>query len=85
MSNTKDITIDPITQQEFDDAAGEAFDAFVNALGDVDFSEMDYQDIAQTFFFNGFYRGCMAMTDNADLQETIQMMAEDTNYQLKEK
>lgn len=85
MSNTKDITIDPITQQEFDDAAGEAFDAFVNALGDVDFSEMDYQDIAQTFFFNGFYRGCMAMTDNADLQETIQMMAEETNYQLKEK
>ena len=85
MSNTKDITIDPITQQEFDDAACEAFDAFVNALGDVDFSEMDYQDIAQTFFFNGFYRGCMAMTDNADLQETIQMMAEETNYQLKEK
>ena len=85
MSNTKDITIDPITQQEFDDAAGEAFDAFVNALGDVDFSEMDYQDIAQTFFFNGFYRGCMAMTDYADLQETIQMMAEETNYQLKEK
>ena len=85
MSNTKDIDIDPITQKEFDDAAGEAFDAFVNALGDMDFSEMDYQEIAQTFFFNGFYRGCMAMTDNADLQETIHMMAEETNYQLKEK
>lgn len=83
-SNTKDITIDPITQKEFDEAAGAAFDAFVNALGDIDYSEMDYQEIAQIFFFNGFYRGCMAMTDNPDLQETIHMMAEETNYQLKE-
>ena len=85
MSNTKDITIDPITQKEFNEAAGAAYDAFVNALGDIDYSEMDYQEIAQTFFFNGFYRGCMAMTDNADLQETIHMMAEETNHQLKEK
>ena len=85
MSNTKDITIDPITQKEFDEAAGEAFDALVEALGDIDYSDMDYQEIAQTFFFNGFYRGCMAMTDNPDLQETIHMMAEETNYQLKEK
>jgi hypothetical protein len=78
------ITIDPITKKEFDDAAGEAFDTLVEALGDIDYSEMDYQEIAQTFFFNGFYRGCMAMTDNEDLQETIHMMAEETNYQLKE-
>ena len=85
MSNTKDIHIDPITQQEFDDAAGEAFDTFVNALGDIDFSKTDYQEIAEVFFYNGFYRGCMAMTDNADLQETIHMMAEETKYQLKEK
>ena len=85
MSNTKDITIDPITQEEFDEAAGAAFDAFVEVLGDMDFSEMDYQEIAQTFFVNGFYRGCMAMTDNADLQETIHMMAEETKYQMKEK
>lgn len=84
MSNTKDITIDPITQKEFDEAAGAAYDAFVNALGEIDYSEMNYQEIAQTFFFNGFYRGCMAMADNADLQETIHMMAEETNYQLKE-
>jgi hypothetical protein len=54
-------------------------------LGNVDFSEMDYQEIAQTFFYNGFYSGCMAMTDNADLRETIHMMAEETKYQLKEK
>jgi hypothetical protein len=85
MSNTKDITIDPITQKEFDDAAGAAFDAFINALGNIDFSGMDYQEIAQTFFYNGFYRGCMAMTDNPDLRETIHMMAEETKYQMKEK
>jgi hypothetical protein len=85
MSNTKDITIDPITQEEFDEAAGAAFDAFVNALGDIDYSNVDFQQLLQDFFFNGFYRGCMAMTDNEDLQETIHMMAEETNFQLKEK
>lgn len=85
MSNTKDITIDPITQKEFDEAAGAAFDALVEALGDVDFSQMHYQDIANIFFFNGFYRGCMAMTDNADLRETINMMTKEINYQMKEK
>ena len=79
-----DILIDPITQKEFDNEAGAAFDAFVEALGDVDFSQMDYQYIAQTFFVNGFYRGCMAMTNNPYLQETIHMMAEETNYQLKQ-
>ena len=79
-----DILIDPITQKEFDNEAGAAFDAFVEALGDVDFSQMDYQYIAQTFFVNGFYRGAVAMTNNADLRETIHMMAEETNYQLKQ-
>ena len=77
--------IDPITRKEFDDEVGAAFDAFVDAMHGTDFSTMDYQEIAQTFFVNGFYRGCMAMTDNADLRETIHMMAEETNYQLKEK
>jgi hypothetical protein len=81
----KDITIDPITEDEFSSVAEEAFDTFVDALPDIDFSELSYQDIAEMFFYNGFYRGCMAMTDNADLQETIHMMAEETNYQLKEK
>jgi hypothetical protein len=80
-----DILIDPITQKEFDNEVGAAFDAFVEAMKGTDFSAMDYQEIAQTFFVNGFYRGCMAMTDNADLRETIHMMAEETKYQLKEK
>lgn len=80
----KDIAIDPITRKEFDDEVGAAFDAFVEAMHGTDYSAMDYQEIAQTFFVNGFYRGCMGMTDNPDLQETIHMMAEETNYQLKE-
>jgi hypothetical protein len=85
MSKTKDITIDPITQKEFDEAAGAAFDAFVNALGDIDYSNVDFQQLLQDFFFKGFYRGAVAMTNNADLRETIHMMAEETKYQLKEK
>lgn len=79
-----DILIDPITQKEFDNEAGAAFDAFVEAMEGTDFSAMDYQEIAQTFFINGFYRGAVAMTDNPDLRETIHMMAEETKYQLKE-
>lgn len=83
MSNTKDIDIDPITQNEFDEAAGAAFDAFINALGDIDYSNVDFQQLLQDFFFNGFYRGCMAMTDNADFKETIHMMSEEIAYQTK--
>lgn len=47
--------------------------------------QLDYQDIAEMFFYNGFYRGAMAMTDNADLRETINMMTKEINYQMKEK
>lgn len=80
------VEIDPITHQEIDAAVGEAFDKFVDTINrdGVDFDAMDIQDIAELFFANGFYRGCMAMTDNEDLQETIHMMAEETNYQLKQ-
>ena len=81
------VEIDPITHQEIDDAVGEAFDKFVDTINrdGVDLDEMDIQDIAELFFANGFYRGCMAMTDNADLQETIHMMSKEINYQMKEK
>ena len=81
------VEIDPITHQEIDDAVGEAFDKFVDTINrdGVDLDEMDIQDIAELFFANGFYRGCMAMTDNPDLQETIHMMSKEINYQMKEK
>jgi hypothetical protein len=84
MSNKKNIVIDPITEEEFHNVAMEAFDTFVDALPDTDFSRLSYQDIAELFFYNGFYRGCMAMTDNADLQETIHMMNKEINYQRKQ-
>jgi len=80
-----DILIDPTTKQEFNLAASTSFDEFLEALGEVDWDSLSCQDIAEMFFYNGFYRGCTAMTDNPDLQETIHMMAEETNYQLKEK
>lgn len=81
------VEIDPITHKEIDDAVGEAFDKFVDTINSdgVDLDEMDIQDIAELFFANGFYRGCMAMTDNEDLQETIHMMSKEINYQMKEK
>ena len=79
----KDITIDPITEDEFSSVAEEAFDTFVDALPDIDFSELSYQDIAEMFFYNGFYRGCMAMTDNEDIKETLYMMRKEIDYQTK--
>jgi hypothetical protein len=79
------ITLDPMTEKEFNDAVSDAFNEMVGAIDTDALEQLDYQDIAEMFFYNGFYRGCMAMTDNPDLQETIHMMAEETNYQLKEK
>lgn len=82
---TDNITLDPITEQEFNDAVYDAFNEVVEAMDSDELEQLDYQDIAEVFFYNGFYRGCMAMTDNADLQETIHMMSKEINYQMKEK
>ena len=62
-----------------------AFNNVIEAMDTTVLEQLDYQDIAEMFFANGFYRGCMAMTDNEDLQETIQMMTKEINYQMKEK
>lgn len=78
------IILDPITEKEFNDAAYDAFNDVVGAMDTDALEQLDYQDIAELFFYNGFYRGCMAMTDNADLQETIQMMSKEIKYQTKE-
>lgn len=82
---TDNIILDPMTQKEFDDAVSDAFNEVVEAMDADELEQLDYQDIAEMFFYNGFYRGAMAMTDNADLKETIHMMAEEINYQMKEK
>lgn len=85
MSSRQDIAIDPITEKEFNDAVSDAFNEVVEAMDTDALEKLDYQDIAEMFFYNGFYRGCMAMTDNADLRETIHMMSKEINYQMKEK
>ena len=82
---TDNIILDPMTQKEFDDAVSDAFNEVVEAMDTDALEQLDYQDIAEMFFYNGFYRGCMAMTDNADLRETIHMMSKEINYQMKEK
>lgn len=81
------VEIDPITHKEIDDAVGEAFDKFVDTINrdGVDLDEMDIQDIAELFFANGFYRGCMAMTDNdSELWETLHMMSKEIEYQSRQ-
>ena len=78
------IILDPITEKEFNDAVYDAFNEVVGAMAADELQHLDCQDIAELFFYNGFYRGAMAMTDNADLQETIHMMSKEINYQMKE-
>lgn len=80
-----DITIDPVTKNEFGIIAQAAFDEFLDAVGDVDWEDVTYQDIAETFFYNGFLRGCLAMATNEDVKETLYMMRKEIEYQMKEK
>lgn len=82
---TDNIILDPMTEKEFNDAVSDAFNEVVGAMDTDTLEKLDYQDIAEMFFYNGFYRGCMAMTDNEDLQETIHMMSKEINYKMKEK
>ena len=81
MSNV--IHIDPVTRKEFIDTVHEAFESVVDEMKNTDFSKMSYQEIAELFFANGFFVGCMAMTDNEDLKETIYMMSKEIEYQTK--
>ena len=82
---TENIILDPMTEQEFNDAVYNAFNEVVEAMDADELEQLDYQDIAEMFFYNGFYRGAMAMTDNEDLKETINMMTKEINYQMKDK
>ena len=84
---SSNIDIDPVTKKEFQEAAGAAFDSVVAELGEIDWEEIDYQAIAEMFFFNGFLQGCLAMTDegNTDLKETLYMLKQEIAYQTKEK
>ena len=79
------IHIDPTTRKEFNNAVQAAFDMILAEMGNIDFSAMSYQDIAELFFNNGFLQGCLAMTDSDDLRETLHMMKMEIDYQLKEK
>ena len=88
MSNMKDITIDPITEKEAWDIARNAFDDYIEDSQDElikEFTKHDLlMDLFRNFYMNGFIHGAKAMTDDPDLQETIHMIAEEINYQLKQ-
>lgn len=78
-----DIAIDPITANEFHQTVAESFDNVMASLDIEALEDMDLQEALFMLFLNGFYSGCMAMTDNADLQETIHMMKKEIDYQTK--
>ena len=82
---SENIILDPMTEKEFNAAVSDAFNEVVEAMDTDALEQLDYQDIAEMFFYNGFYRGCMAMTDNEDLKETLYMVKREIDYQTKEK
>lgn len=82
---TDNIILDPMTQKEFDNAVSDAFNEVVEAMDADELEQLDYQDIAEMFFYNGFYRGCIAMTENEDIKETLYMMRKEIDYQTNKK
>lgn len=79
----KDIAIDPITMQEFNNAVSKSYNELTEELDHEAVKQMETEDALQMFFANGFLYGCIAMTDNPDLQETLYMMTKEIDYQTK--
>ena len=76
------IFIDPITQKEFNEIAQENFNEVVETIvEDADFK--NEQEIAELFFGNGFFMGCIAMLENPKLREVVSLMVEEMDYQNK--
>ena len=82
MRDDKMIFIDPITQKEFNEIAQENFNEVVETIvEDADFK--NEQEIAELFFGNGFFMGCIAMLENPKLREVVSLMVEEMDYQNK--
>lgn len=78
------IFIDPITQKEFNEIAQENFNEVVEAIvEDADFK--NEQEIAELFFGNGFFMGCIAMLENSKLREVVSLMSDEMDYQNRNK
>ena len=88
MSESKKINIDPITMgdvmTQFYDNYESAKQELVEEYGDS-FEYMYWEDVAELFCLNGFLLGCMAMTENEELKESISLMLEEIEYQKKKK
>jgi len=82
MPESKTIVLDPITQKEFNDIVTEEFNKVVAGMDENE--EFDsIQAVAELFFYNGFLKGCLAMTDKEELRETLLMMKKEIEYQKK--
>lgn len=78
---SKNITLDPITEKEFREAVAQAYNEVMDDLDEEALEEMDLNDALFMLFLNGFYRGAVAMTDNAELKETFYMITKEIDYQ----
>lgn len=82
MPGDKMIFIDPITQKEFNEIAQENFNEVVETIvNSQDFD--DAQEVAEVFFGNGFFLGCLAMIENPKLREVVSLMVDEMDYQNK--
>lgn len=75
------LYIDPTTEREFEEAARQAYSSLMESIDVEDLEDLDYQDIAELFFYNGFMSGCLKMHTDEDFRETILVLNEEVKMQ----
>lgn len=84
---SRKLYIDPTTQQEFEEAARQAYHDLLDSIDPEDYEDedLDYQDIAELFFYNGFMSGCLKMHADEDFRETVLVLDEEVKMQTEKK
>ncbi len=79
------LYIDPTTEREFEEAARQAYSSLMESIDVEDLEDVDLQDIAELFFYNGFMSGCLKMHADEDFRETVLVLNEEVKMQTENK
>ena len=81
----KTYELDPDTRKLVFDTIQEEYEECVeNVVGEGEeefFEELDWRDVSNLFYFNGFLHGCLKTAVNSDFLEAIKLMKEELEYQ----
>ena len=76
-----DLFIDPITHQEVLGRARLAMDEVLAELDPDILEQMDWRDIAEQFYLNGYINGALETVNDSHFRETIELFNEEVEYQ----